>query len=514
MGHLSPAAGSAHLRAVPVDDLRPREREILTLLADGASDRAIAARLNLAPETVRWYNKQLYGKLGVTSRGEAVQRATELGLLLAPEPARGPVPRTPIRYTDHGGVSIAWQAIGSGPVDLLFISGFISHIELQWEEPGYAEFLDALGRHARVLMFDKRGVGLSDRTHPAPSLEQTIGDARAVMRAAGSTRAFVAGTSEGGAAAVLLASMHPELVHGLVLVSTTPLVARRGDEPAWSREWHDFERTIQEIQRTWGDPWAVERFAPSRLNDPAFASWWSRTLRGAASPATARAVMERAREVDIRALLPQVHARTLVLHRTGDRVVDVGAGRYLATRLPNAHLEELPGDDHLYFVDPLPLAHAIARFIGGPRVAPPAESFIAIVLRMTGTGAALEGAQREVLEGAQPRHSFTSPGGWTACFDSPDRAVQCARELAALGRGRVGGMALHVGACRTSDGAPAPAVHETSERLAALAEPGEVLLSTTLHDILSGSGLELQARSIDTGDGTTPPATVWRLRTA
>ena len=233
---LSSAANARSFRRMPPTlDLKERELEILRLLADRLTDRAIAGRLDLSVETVRWYNKQIYAKLGVASRTEAALHARSLGLLDTPVVAvdRAPTERSAIRYATNDGVSIAYQVVGSGPVDLLFIPGFVSHLEVSWEDPGYTAFFEALGRRARVIIFDKRGAGLSDRSQGASTIEQTISDARAVLRAVGSRRAFVSGTSEGGAAAVLLAATYPEEVRGLVLIASTPMIARHGVEPAW-----------------------------------------------------------------------------------------------------------------------------------------------------------------------------------------------------------------------------------------------------------------------------------------
>lgn len=493
--------------------LKPREREILQLIAQGLSDRAIGTRLQLAPETVRWYNKQLYAKLQVSSREEAARVGSTLGLLDTPTlPGdRPPVVRSPIRYVSNDGVSIAYQTVGSGPVDLLFIAGFVSHLELSWEEPGYAAFFDAIGRHARVILFDKRGVGLSDRTRGASTIEQTISDARAVMRAVGSRRAFVSGTSEGGAASVLLASTYPEEVRGLALIATTPMVSRVGSEPAWSHPRAEFEARIAQIAGTWGEPWTVERFAPSRHGDPVFEEWWTRTLRSASSPSSVTLTMQQSMQVDIRALLPQVRTRTLIVHRVDDAVVNAGAARYMATRMPNASLVELPGADHIYFVDPLPIANALLRFIAEPDVEPQIESWIAIVLEAAGPGALLTEEKREILASMDARHLRSTNNGWTALFDAPNRALRCAERMRALGRGRSGGMALHVGACRTADGLPIGSAHEIARRLVDSAAPGEVLVSGTLRDILAGSNVVLVARSIDGGDDESPPMTVWQL---
>jgi len=496
---------------VPAPELKTREIEILRLLAEGKSDRTIASKLNLALETVRWYNKQIYGKLGVSSRDEAVTRGLALGVLAAAAATPVSVPISAIRYVHNEGISIAWQSIGTGPVDLLFMAGFVSHIELFWENADYTAFFNELGRHARVIVFDRRGVGLSDRSQGASSIEDTISDARAVLGAAGSRRAFVSGTSESGAAAVLMASIHPDLVRGLVLIAATPMPARRGDTPEWSRPWEQFEQQTELMLRTWGEPQAIERFAPSRLGDPAFEAWWARTLRAATSPGSLRLQLQRTMQVDIRALLPQVPTRTLVIHRRDDRVVDVGAGRYFAEHLPNASLVELPGNDHVWFVNGMDIATAIVRHLAEPNAAPEVDTWLAIVLLAHGAGSSINDEKQRILDACQARNIRATPSGWTALFDAPNRAVRCAQRLRALGRGRVGGLALHVGACRTSDGTPVGPAHEVGHRLARDAAPGEVLISGTLRDVLVGSGMELVPRSVDGGDAVNLPATVWTI---
>jgi pimeloyl-ACP methyl ester carboxylesterase/DNA-binding CsgD family transcriptional regulator len=331
---------------------KPREVEILRLLEQGLTNNEIGVRLHLAPDTVRWYNKQIFAKLGVNNRAQAVRQAAALGLGAAP--AAAPVTghgRPPVQYAANGDVHLAYQVLGEGPVDLLFIHGFLSHLEMAWDNAEFSAFFEALSLSVRVILFDKRGVGLSDRPASAPTLEETIADARCVLRAAGSTRAFVMGTSEGGAAAVLLAAQYPEQVQGLILYAATATVVQRAGEPAWANSAEGFERMLERLSGAWGGPWALETFAPSRAQDEAFRAWWARLLRAAASPAAVQAVLANVRAVDIRPLLPEVRARTLVLHKTHDRIVDVAAGRYLAAQLPNATWAELPGRDHIYFVD-------------------------------------------------------------------------------------------------------------------------------------------------------------------
>lgn len=521
----------SRLPPLPTDDLlKPREVEILRLLADGMSDRDVAARLNLSAETVRWYNKEIYGKLGVRSRTQAVSRAAALGVLDLPvaAPTGQPeatggapahmrhrqadpaVPRSPIQFVSHEGVSIAWQTIGSGPVDLLFVHGFISHLEIAMEEPEYAAFFDQLGRVARVILFDKRGVGLSDRIKGAPTLEETVGDAIAVLDAARSPRAFVMGTSEGGGASLLLALQHPERVRGLILAGATAKVAREGDAPAWSVPRPAFEARIDALQQSWGQPWSVERFAPSRMHDESFKAWWSRMLRGASSPASVRAVMEVARDVDVRALLPNVRQRTLILHQRDDRIVPVEASRYLAAEIPGARLVELPGGDHIYFVNGAPMVRAVAEFLAEPDESASTETWLAVMLHVRTLAGAPTSEQLAILKGARHRHLRSTPFGWTALFDAPSRAVACSRQLRALGRGRVGGMSLHIGACRVRDGVAVGVAGEVAQQLATLASDAEVIVSATLHDVLVGSDVVLErfAPRQEQGDPTTFG---WRL---
>lgn len=474
------------------ESLNARETGILRLVAKGLSDRSIASRLDLAAETVRWYNKRIYEKLGVANRTEAVSLATSSGLL-SPE-KRGPVERPPIQYLDNDGVSIAYQVVGQGPVDLLLIAGFVSHLEIAWEAPEYRAFVEQLSAFARVVLFDKRGIGLSDRVQSGPSLEHTVRDALAVLDATGSKRAFVFGTSEGGAAAVLLASMHPERVAGLILFGATPKVVRSDRGPEWAAPREVFEKRTEALLATWGAPWAVERFAPSRQHDQAFKDWWSKCLRAASSPSSVRAVLANAAAVDIRALLPEVETPTLVLGKAGDRIVPLAASRYLARHLPNARFVEIEGEDHVYFVKAERLVEAMASFLRDTPKDAEAETHIAIVLALSKGGPRPSAAQRAILAACQLRQLWSGQAGFVAVFDSPRGAVAAARRLRNAVTGGPLGVALHVGACGTSDGRPAKPVLAALQQLARAAAPGEIVVSSTLRDILSGSGVEVEKR--------------------
>lgn len=468
----------------PPGDWKPREVEILRLLAQGLTNNEIGLRLHLAPDTVRWYNKQSFAKLGVNTRLQAAQRAAELGLAAAPgaaaaAPATAPGGgRPPVQYAVNGEVSLAYQVVGSGPVDLLFIHGFLSHLEVAWDNAEFAQFFETLGRSVRVILFDKRGVGLSDRPATAPTLEETIADARCVLAAAGSDRAFVMGTSEGGAAAVLLAAMYPEQVRGLILYAATAMVVQRDGEPAWADPEEQFARGLERLPRAWGGPWAVENFTPLRAPEEPFRAWWARLLRAAASPAAVRAVLNNVRAVDIRPLLPQVRTQALVMHKTGDRIVSVAAGRYLAEHLPQATWVELAGHDHIYFVDSAAVVRAVLAFCQTPPDEPPAESRLAIILCARAPGRA------ETV----------------TVFDSPTRALAAARQRRAAGSA----VSLHVGECQMVNGEPQGAAVAAARQAAALAAPGEIVVTRTLHDILAGTGLvftEREAGLLRLGEG-------------
>ena len=465
----------------PGDAWKPRELEILRLLAEGLTNAEIGQRLHLAPDTVRWYNKQIFARLAVSTRAQAVRRAAELGVGAPPPSAPAPPARPPVQYAANGDVHLAYQVVGQGPVDLLFIHGFLSHLEVAWDNPEFAEFFTTLGRGLRVILFDKRGVGLSDRPPGAPTLEETIADARCVLAAAGATQAYVMGTSEGGAAAVLLAAMHPELVRGLILYAATPLVVQREGAPEWADRAADFAQMLERLPRAWGGPWAVETFAPLRAGDEAFRAWWARLLRAAASPSQVRAVLDTVRAVDIRALLPQVGARALVAHKTGDRNVSVAAGRYLAEHLPRAEWLELPGSDHIYFVDGAALAAAVARFCAAAPSEAPAESRLAMIGWAQGARPASAGPA------AGAWHTAPEPVGTLALFDSPARAVAWAQQQAAGGAA----VSLHVGECRVVGGQAQGAALAVVRRAAGLAAPGQVVVTRTLRDILAGTPLVL-----------------------
>jgi pimeloyl-ACP methyl ester carboxylesterase/DNA-binding CsgD family transcriptional regulator len=477
---------------------KPRELEILQLLAQGLTNNEIAARLHLSQETVRWYNKQIFEKLGAANRTQAAQRASEQNLLKGPQRGVtiGKSNKGAVRYVSNGGIHIAYKIIGDGPVDLLFIHGFLSNLEIAFEDPEYTNFFEQIGKFARVILFDKRGMGLSDRVRGAPSLEDTMSDALCVLDAAASSRTFVMGTSEGGAVSVLLAASHPERVRGLILYSSTPKLVKTNGEPPWADDEDGFERTLERIRAQWGGPWGIQNFAPSRAQNDGFREWWAKVLRSSTSPSEASAVLRMLRDIDIRPLLPQIRTRTLVMHKIHDRILDVGASRYFAAHMPNARYMELPGVDHFFFVESEEIVAGIESFI---REEPdtPADTWIGVVLYLNHP--AVNKKEKTIqleLKDSRAKAFFFTQDEVIAVFDGPSRAIQCALKLrnAIVDNSLL--ISLHVGECSVGNGKPTHAVIEVARRAAQVTSQGRVIVTQTLRDILAGSGVVFDLRRI------------------
>jgi DNA-binding SARP family transcriptional activator/pimeloyl-ACP methyl ester carboxylesterase len=276
--------------------------------------------------------------------------AEELGV--APEPetatlldASGSQAPAATRYTDSGGIHLAWQSVGTGTIDIVFVPGFVSHVERAWEEPRAKRFLTALSRLGRLIFFDRRGVGLSDRVGAAPTVEATADDIATVLDAAGSRRALLFGASEGGPGCIRFAADHPARLAGLVLYGSLA----RG---SWSVDYPhvlnpaQYEAWLRRLVAQWGGPSEIATFAPSLADERQARSWWAGLLRAASSPGAIRGVLEALRDTDVTGLLPHVEVPTLVLHRTGDLAVRIEAGRQLASAIPGARFVELAGQDH------------------------------------------------------------------------------------------------------------------------------------------------------------------------
>jgi class 3 adenylate cyclase len=413
------------------------------------------------------------------------------------------------QYARSGDVHIAYQAFGAGPINLVMVPGFVSNIENYWDEPDLARFLRRLGSYARVVTFDKRGTGMSDRVTELPGLEQRMDDLRAVMDAAGMEQAAVLGISEGAPLSILFAATYPDRCRALVLYGSFSRFSY----------WFPTEEALAAffgyVERAWGTGGSLHRFAPSRANDAAFQRWWGRNERLGASPAAVTALMRMNSQIDISGILPAVRVPALVIHRTGDKAVNVEGGRDVAAHIPGARLVEFPGEDHIYYVgeNADEIADEIEEFLTGSRAPVAADRVLATVLFTDIVGstekAAALGDQRwrDVLNNhhATIRRNLarfrghevkTTGDGFLATFDGPARGVRCAcaiaDEIRALGiEVRAG---LHTGECEMiGDDVGGIAVH-IGARVAALAGAGEVLVSSTVKDLVAGSGLRFADR--------------------
>src|SRR5215218_924757 len=276
----------------------------------------------------------------------------------------------PTRYAKSGDVSIAYQVLGDGPLDLVFVMGWVSHLDWFWEEPRFARFLTRLASFSRLILFDKRGTGLSDRAVGLPTLDERIDDVRAVMDAVGSKRATLLGISEGGSMCSLFAATHPHRTTALIVIGG---YARRLSAPdyPWGVAPEDWLRFIDDVENDWGGDTRLASRAPSLVHDVRFRHWWRTYLRMSASPGAAAALTRMNGEIDIREVVPAIHVPTLIIQRSGDQSVSVGNGRYLAERISSARYVELPGDDHLPFVgDQEAILAEIEVFLTGALPAP------------------------------------------------------------------------------------------------------------------------------------------------
>jgi pimeloyl-ACP methyl ester carboxylesterase len=271
------------------------------------------------------------------------------------------VRRPDVAYARSGDVNIAYEVVGEGPQDLVLVSGFVSHLQLDWEEPRVACFLERLASFSRLIRFDKRGTGLSDRPGGLPDLETRMDDVRAVMDAAGSERATLFGSSEGGPMSMLFAATHPSRTAALILYGTYAKRRDPDDDYPWAPTWEERQRYAAEIEQSWGWEADMKRMTPSA--DEAMAEWWARRAQAAASPGAARDLILMNSQVDVRRVLPRVTVPTLVLHRTGDIDARVEEGRYIAERIPGARFAALAGNDHVPWIDADQVLDEVEQFL-------------------------------------------------------------------------------------------------------------------------------------------------------
>ena len=420
-------------------------------------------------------------------------------------------PRT--RYALSGDAHIAYQVFGEGDLDLVFVPGFVSNIEHYWEMPQVPDLLERLASFARVVMFDKRGTGLSDPVAGPPPLEQRMDDMQAVMDAAGVERAALYGISEGGPASVLFAATYPDRTSALVLYGSTPRF-RTDSDISWGATDEQIELVLADVSARWGDGSLLEIFAPSTAGDPAMEGVWGRFQRAGASPAMARAVMAALYEIDVRPVLPTIRVPTLILHRTGDLVAPIEGARLMAQEIPDARMVEFEGTDHVPFTGDFdPVVDEMEEFLTGTRQARPLDRVLATVMftdivdstrRAADAGdrrwreliARHDELTRRQLDRYRGREVKTLGDGFLATFDGPARAIECACAIrdGVSTHGLEVRAGLHTGECELyGDDVRGMAVN-IGARVGALAGANEVLVSSTVKDLVVGADLEFTER--------------------
>jgi pimeloyl-ACP methyl ester carboxylesterase len=430
-----------------------------------------------------------------------------------------PVEVPDVQYAKSGDVHIAYQVTGEGPFDLVFVPGYLTHLEIAWTLPTFAPILEQLSSFSRLVRFDKRGTGMSDRVSGAPTLETRMDDVRAVMDAVGSRRAAFYGLSEGAPMSILFAATYPERTAALVLRSAFPRRMWAPDYP-WGRTEAEYEREVERDLRIFGPrEQALEAArALGRFEDDEAESFLN-YLRFGSSPGALEALHRMNKEIDVRHVLPAVHVPTLILHGSEDTVLPLDVARYVASRIPAARLAEIQGAGHLAFGAPAAAAVVeTERFVkdvwesGGWEEAEP-DRVLATVLFTDIVGSTAKAAElgdrgwRDLL---QRHHALirrelvhfrgaeldVAGDGFFARFDGPARAVRCAcaitegvRELGLEVRA-----GLHTGECEVIDEKVGGIAVHIGARVAREARPGEVLVSSTVKDLVAGSGLRFRER--------------------
>ena len=423
-----------------------------------------------------------------------------------------PAPKT--RYARSGEARIAYQVIGDGPFDVVVVPGFISNVEYLWEIPRAQAILERFASFARLIIWDKRGTGLSDPVVGLPPLEERMDDMLAVLDAAGSRQAALFGVSEGGPLSILFAATHAQRVTALVMYGAAPRMARAPDYPwGWPPGLFD-EEWKESVLEGWGSGVLLDVFAPSCVGDAAIEEVWGTLQRVGASPSMGVTALLALGEIDVRDVLPSVRVPTLLLHRRDDRAIPVEGSRYMAEHIPNARYVELEGEDHLWFVgDTDAILDEIEEFLTGVRRKVVRDRMLATILftdivgstrQLTELGdrrwSALLGEHdalvRSELERFRGRELKTIGDGFLATFDGPARAVACARAIGERVRGlgisvRAG---VHTGECEVIGEDIAGVAVNIAARISALAGPDEVLVSRTVTDLVYGSGIEFEDR--------------------
>lgn len=409
------------------------------------------------------------------------------------------------RYAKSGHVRIAYQVVGDGPFDLVFVPGFVSNLDVGWEEPARARAWTRLAAFSRLILFDKRGTGLSDRGG-LPTLEERMDDVRAVMDAVGSRRAALFGVSEGAAMSTLFAATYPDRTHALVLYGAFAHFC------SWVTPEDQIEAALERLEKNWGTGESLAQFAPNLLSDDAFKRRYARFERLSASPSSASALIRMNSKIDVRAILPSIRVPTLIVHRERDALVNVEAGRFLARQIPNAKYVELPGNDHLPWAgDTERVVDEIEEFLTGSRPTPEPDRVLATVLftdivnstkRAETIGDQAwhdllvrhnEVVRREILR--HRGHEVKTTGdGFLITFDGPARSIRCSLAIseAVQNLGLQVKAGLHTGEVEMTDNDLSGIAVHIASRIAAMAQPGQVLVSSTVRDLVAGSNIRFR----------------------
>ena len=414
-----------------------------------------------------------------------------------------------IHFAENDGVNIAYQVFGSGSRDLIIIPGWLSNLDIFWEEPRAARFFRALGEFSRVILIDKRGTGLSDRV-PPPTLEVQMDDVKAVMEAADSRKASFLGYSEGGAMSMLFAATYPDRTSSLILIGCTS--KELPDDLSLEEVAESYNSWLVEIENEWGGPMAIEEIAPSLATDEKFRHWLGKFFRSSASKGDAARMLKMSWEIDVRPVLTLISCPTLVLHATKDRVCPIEDGRYLAQNIPDARLVELETEDHVPYADAAEtIVREVKKFLGEESKTNLSDRVLTTVLFtdiVDSTKLAAEMGDRDWSDLLESHHKAvrmeldvfrghevkTTGDGFHATFDGPARAVQCANAIRQSTRQlglslRIG---IHTGECEIrGDSLEGVAIHMAA-RVSGMAAGGDILVSRTIKDLVAGSGIEFE----------------------
>jgi len=417
------------------------------------------------------------------------------------------------KYAKSGDVSIAYQVVGNGPIDLVYVMGWVSNIEIFWEEPSMAHFLNHLASFSRLILFDKRGTGLSDKVSQLPTLEQRMDDVRAVMDTVGSGKAALFGVSEGGPMCALFAATYPERTTALIMYGGYAARSWSPDYP-WAPTPEQRQVFYDILKKGWGGVTDLDTLAPSMINDARFRLWWAAYLRRSASPADALTLAQMNTQVDIRNILHAVHTPTLIIHRTGDMDSNVEGSRYMSTRIPGAKYVELGGNDHLPWVgNSQAILNEIEIFLTGELHIHESERILATILFTDIVGSTELATSlgderwhylldrhhelvRKELTKYRGQEIETTGDGFLATFDGPARAIRCAcairDALAQLGITiRTG---LHTGECELMDNNIGGIAVHLCSRVMSKAGDGKGFVTQTVKDLVAGSGIQFESR--------------------